>query len=98
MPGQRLAPTLAESWTMSEDALTYDFILRNGTKFHTGDEVTAEDVKFSFERYRGIFHQELKNRVAAVDTHDPHHVRFRLKQLWPDFLSFCAQKVPRESL
>src|SRR6185369_11883565 len=53
MPGQKLAPSLAESWTASEDALTYEFVLRQGAKFHNGDDVTTEDVKFSFERYRG---------------------------------------------
>src|SRR5207253_3917135 len=45
MPGQALAPSLAESWSASEDALTYDFVLRAGVKFHNGDPVTAEDVK-----------------------------------------------------
>ena len=33
--------------------ITYDFVLRNGVKFHNGDPVTADDVKFSFERYQG---------------------------------------------
>ncbi len=88
MPGQPLAPSLAESWTMSEDSLTYEFVLRKGVKFHNGDEVTAEDVKFSFERYRGTAHNMLKERVAAVETPDPRHVRFHLKQPWPDFLTF----------
>ena len=36
-----------------EDGLSYDFVLRQGARFHNGDPVTAEDVKFSFERYRG---------------------------------------------
>jgi len=53
MPGQLLAPSLAESWTPSDDGLSYEFVLRNGAKFHNGDAVTAEDVKFSFERYQG---------------------------------------------
>jgi len=42
-----------ESWSASEDALTYEFALRKEARFHNGDPVTAEDVKFSFERYRG---------------------------------------------
>src|SRR5262245_17715197 len=42
MPGQPLAPSLAESWSASEDALTYEFVVRKGAKFHNGDEVTAE--------------------------------------------------------
>src|SRR5262245_1902001 len=91
MPGQPLAPCLAESWTASEDALTYEFVVRTGAKFHNGDDVTAEDVKFSFERYRGTSHQVLKERVASVETPDPRRVRFRLKQPWPDFLTFYVE-------
>ena len=88
MPGHALAPSLAGSWSASEDALTYDFVLRKGVKFHNGEDVTAADVKFSFERYRGASHKALHDRVAAVETPDPLHVRFRLKQPWPDFLTF----------
>jgi peptide/nickel transport system substrate-binding protein len=88
MPGQPLAPSLAESWSASEDALTYEFVLREGVKFHNGDSVTAEDVKFSFERYRGTSAKALHDRVAAVETPDARHVRFKLKQPWPDFLTF----------
>ena len=53
MPGQRMAPSLAESWSASPDGLAYEFVLRKGVKFHNGDPVTPEDVKFSFERYKG---------------------------------------------
>lgn len=78
MPGQPLAASLAKSWTASKDALTYEFVLRDGAKFHNGDAVTAEDVKFSFERYRGTLSNVLKDRMAAVETRDPQRVRFRL--------------------
>src|SRR5229473_2255116 len=88
MPGKSMAPSLAESWSMSPDGLVYDFVLRKGVRFHTGEPVTAEDVKFSFERYRGISAKILKDRVAAVETPDAGRVRFRLKQPWPDFLTF----------
>src|SRR6185503_10352674 len=54
MPGKPMAPSLAESWSVSPDGLVYEFVLRKGVKFHNGEPVTAEDVKFSFERYRGI--------------------------------------------
>ena len=53
MPGDQSTPSLAESWSASPDGLTYDFVIRTGVKFHNGDLVTAEDVKFSFERYKG---------------------------------------------
>ena len=88
MPNQALAPGLAESWTSSEDALSYEFVLRKGAKFHNGEEVTAEDVKFSFERYRGAANKLLKERVAAIEIADSRHIRFQLKQPWPDFLTF----------
>src|SRR6266545_7544649 len=48
MPGKPMAPSLAESWTQSKDGLTYDFQLRRNVRFHNGDVMTAEDVKFSF--------------------------------------------------
>src|SRR5438309_2199072 len=90
MPGQLLAPSLAESWAVSKDNLAYEFVLRKGVRFHNGEPVTGEDVKFSFERYRGAAHKTLKERVAAVEVVDPGRVRFRLKQPWPDFLTFYA--------
>jgi peptide/nickel transport system substrate-binding protein len=54
MPAGDNTPSLAESWTASKDGLTYEFVLRKGVKFHNGDPVTAEDVKFSFDRYKDL--------------------------------------------
>ncbi len=90
MPGKAFAPSLAESWSVSDDGLTYEFVLRNGVKFHNGEAVTSQDVKFSFERYRGSSAKPLKDHVAAVETPDAQHVRFKLKEAWPDFLTFYA--------
>src|SRR5215510_6381077 len=50
LPGNLLAPCLAESWTESADGLVYEFKVREGLTFHNGDPFTAEDVKFSFLR------------------------------------------------
>ena len=88
LPGNPMAPALAESWSMSPDGLVYEFVLRRGAKFHNGEPVTAEDVKFSFERYRGASSRPLKESVAAIDTPDPGRVRFRLRRPWPDFMTF----------
>jgi peptide/nickel transport system substrate-binding protein len=88
MPGAPVAPSLAESWSMSPDGLVYEFVLRKGPRFHNGEPVRAEDVKFSFERYRGTDHKPFKDTVAAVEVLDPSRVRFRLRRPWPDFMTF----------
>ena len=90
LPGQPMAPSLAESWTASADGLTYDLVLRHGVRFHNGDPVTADDVKFSLERYRGVSAKLFKDRVRQVQVVDPHRVRIQLKDPWPDFLTFYA--------
>ena len=88
LPGTRMGAALAQSWSQSPDGLTYEFVLRKGVRFQNGDPLTAEDVKFSFERYRGASAALLKARVAAVEIVDAQRVRFRLKQPWPDFMTF----------
>jgi peptide/nickel transport system substrate-binding protein len=88
LPGQKMGPSLAESWKESPDGLTYEFKLRRGLKFHNGDPVTAEDVKFSYERYKGAGANEFQARVRAVEIVDPLTIRFHLKQPWPDFMTF----------
>lgn len=70
---------------------TYEFTLREGLRFHNGDPFTAEDVKFSFLRYRGAASKLLKERVKSVDVVDRHRVRFVLHAPWPDFLAFHEQ-------
>ncbi len=90
MPGQRMAPSLAESWTVSEDQRVYSFALRPGLKFHNGDPFTAEDVRFSFMRAKGsLIHQKVKD----VEIVDDLHVRFVLHEPWPDFMTFYGTLV-----
>jgi peptide/nickel transport system substrate-binding protein len=88
LPANAMAPGLAESWSISRDGLVYEFALRRGITFHNGDPVTADDVKFSFERYRGSFARLLKEKVAAIETPDQGRVRFRLTRPWPDFMTY----------
>jgi peptide/nickel transport system substrate-binding protein len=90
LPEKAQAPCLAESWSVSDDKKSYQFVLRQGAKFHNGDPVTAEDVKFSFERYKGVSHDLIKSRVASIETPDPQHVVFKLKEPWADFLTFYS--------
>jgi peptide/nickel transport system substrate-binding protein len=88
LPGQKMAPSLAESWTESADGLVYEFKLRRGLKFHNGDPLTTDDVKWSFERYQGAGARELRARVRQVEVVDGHVLRFHLKDPWPDFMTF----------
>src|SRR5215510_6056981 len=71
LPGNNMAPCLAESWKESADGLVYEFKLREGVKFHNGEPFTADDVKFSFHRYRGASAKLLHDRVKSVDVIDP---------------------------
>jgi len=90
MPGQRMAPSLAEAWTESMDKREYEFTLRKGLKFHNGDPFTAEDVVFSFQRAKGA---QLKEKVKDVIVVDPHKVRFVLHEPWPDFMTYYGTLV-----
>jgi peptide/nickel transport system substrate-binding protein len=87
MPGG-MQPSLAESWTMAPDGMSYDFVLRHGVTFHNGDPVTTEDVKFSFERYKGGGAKLMKDKVREVQVVDARRVRFHMRQPWPDFMTF----------
>src|SRR5262245_58651910 len=71
MPGGLITPSLAESWSASKDGLSYDFMIRKGVKFHNGDPVTAEDVKFTFERYKGASAVLLKSKVKDIQVVAP---------------------------
>ena len=88
LPGQKMGNALAESWSESPDGLRYEFKLRRGLKFHNGDPVTAEDAKFSFERYKGAGAKELQSHVKQVEVVDPLTIRFYLNEPWPDFMTF----------
>src|SRR5262245_17106519 len=88
LPGERMGPALAESWSESPDGTMYEFTLRPGLKFHNGDPCTSEDVVFSFTRYKGVGAGEFKAKVKTVEAVDARTVRFQLHEPWPDFMTF----------
>jgi peptide/nickel transport system substrate-binding protein len=86
MPSGAATPCLAESWSLSPDGLVYEFLLRSGVKFHNGETMTAEDVKFSFERYRG---QRAALPGQAEGGPRPRPAAHQFTQgPWPDFITF----------
>ena len=84
-------PDLAESWTTSDDGTVWTFKLRKGVQFHKGfGEMTAEDVKFSFERQikrtKGMLFTQNLDVIKEVTIVDPYTVQITLKAYDPVFL------------
>lgn len=86
----KLAPRLAESWSISDDGKVYTFNLVKGVKFHDGRPLTAADVIFSFDRLRdekvGSPKASLYTNVASITAPDDFTVVFTLNTPEPDFL------------
>jgi peptide/nickel transport system substrate-binding protein len=86
LPGKTFAPSLAESYDIAPDFKSATFKLRQGIKFHDGKPVTPEDVKFTFEKYRGANASILKEKTDRIETPDERTVRFVFKEPFLDFL------------
>ena len=86
MPGQPFAPSLAESYQIPDDARMATFKLREGIKFHNGDPVTPEDVKWTFENYRGAHAMVLKDKTERIEIIDDRTIQFHLKEPFYDYL------------
>ena len=110
VPGtQPLEGDLAESWTQPNDT-TYVFKLRKGVRWHpkppvNGRELTAEDVKYTYDRFLGLKtnpNRPALEQVDRIDVVDPHTVRFVLKEPFAWFLDNLASTsmwiVPKESV
>ncbi len=87
-PDMTPVPELAESWQTSPDGLTWTFKLREGVKFHDGQELTSTDVKFTFDR---LFEKSPgKSDFIAVDKVEPagkHTVKFVTKEPFAGLLA-----------
>jgi len=94
--GTKPVASLAASWTVSPDGLTYTFKLRQGVKFHDGSEMTSRDVKASYDKIIfpppgvGSSRKGSYADVAAVEAPDAYTVRFRLKEPSASFLLSLA--------
>jgi len=88
MPEGTYTLCLAESYDHNPDFTVFDFKLRDGVKFHNGDIMTAEDVVFGFNRYRGRLAKFLHDMTEKVEAVDPHRIRFQFKKPFPDFLDY----------
>ena len=87
--GQTIIPDLAQRWEISPDGRLYTFHIRQGVKFHDGAELTAEDVKATYQRIasppKGVVipRSPLFSAVSEISTPDPYRIQFRLKEARP---------------
>ncbi len=86
----KVQPDLAEKWDVSEDGLVWTFHLRKGVQFHKKfGEMTAEDVKYSFERQikreKGMRFAKNLGVIKEIKILDPHKIELTLKQYDPVF-------------
>jgi ABC-type transport system substrate-binding protein len=91
--GQTIIPDLAHSWEISKDGKTYTFFLRKGVRFSDGAELTAEDVKATFDRITkppqgiSIPRSALFPSVSEINARDKYTVEFKLSvPRPPDFI------------
>ena len=79
-------PALAERYTFAPDAKSATFTLRKRIKFHNGEPVTPQDVKFSYENYRGAKADVFKRKTERVEIVDDRTIRFHFKEPFLDFV------------
>ena len=97
-----LMNAVASDYSVSEDGLTYTFTLRDGVKFHNGNEVTAEDVKYSLERVSGLLNGEVlistMKTITSVTISDDKTVLVTVDSPNPELIySFTAAIIPAGS-
>ncbi len=87
-----VSPHLAESWTISEDGLTYTFTLRSGVTFSSGNPLTANDVKWTFDRLKNLKSNAsfLADSIADVEAPDNTTVVVKMSAADASFLSKLA--------
>lgn len=92
-----LIPAVASAYTVSDDGLTYTFTVRDGIKFHNGQEVTAEDVKYSIERCadtsEGAPLVSAFSDIASVEIPSERTVTITLKSADSEFLSYLTTAI-----
>ncbi|MBI6874718.1 ABC transporter substrate-binding protein [Clostridium aciditolerans] len=96
-------PEIAESYTISEDKLTYDFKIKKGVKFHDGTEVKAEDVVFTIKSVLDDkINSEVKpefEEVKDVQAVNDYEVKITLKKTFPPLLDkLTIGIVPKHAL
>ncbi len=86
MPAGLNTPSLAENWEWAEDFSSITFNMRPGIKFQNGEDITTEDVRFTFENYSGAQADLLQSSTSSIDVIDPSTIQFNFNEPFLDFL------------
>ena len=86
-------PALAESWTVSEDGCTFVFTLPENATFTDGSKLTAEDVKYTYEKAKTSSFAKMKVAdIVSIDVLDDTHVKIVLSKANQDWITLMAHK------
>ncbi|MDR3020432.1 MAG: ABC transporter substrate-binding protein [Treponema sp.] len=88
----QMQPCIAESWTIEQDGLVYNFTLRDGMFFHDGSFVTADDVKFSLDTAIAAGFHGLNN-IKETQITSANQISVLLKVKDPDFLPYLTTGI-----
>ncbi len=89
-----VVPSLAESWEISDDNLTYTFVLREGVKFHNGEDFSADDVVFTIERGReSPFLANYYENIGDVIKVDDYTVEIQLTEPFAPLIRVLAMPL-----
>ncbi|MGN0297759.1 MAG: ABC transporter substrate-binding protein [Lachnospiraceae bacterium] len=94
-----LYPAVASDYTVAEDGSSIEFTLREGVKFHNGEEVTAEDVKYSLERCAGMYEADGTALVTgfsnldSVEIQEDGTVLINLKTPDTEFITYMTVAI-----
>jgi peptide/nickel transport system substrate-binding protein len=88
-------PYLVTAWEIGRDGLSIKMTLRKGVKFHTGRDLTAEDVNFSLKRVQdpkiGALYRFMADRIAKADAPDPYTIVWQMNRPYPGIFDLMSK-------
>lgn len=95
MPGEKgdVVPAIAKSYSLSDDSLTYEFVIRNDVYFHNGDKLTIEDVVFSLEKMKELKLQSAFLNIKSVEIKDENTILIHLVEPDSSFIYYLTTAI-----